>query len=423
MVTTGAGRSNRFIGTDEQQLYDHLLHWVEHESPSELIKRFYQLFIDGTHYTDAAVAAALDNVTLCKTASEDFRFVLNRCCHILINRWQSRLPSQLAIPQLIQLFASVPEPCTPGIYRSRSVKRLRELVTLFTETEQYLTLCRLSQVLTQTCETAANEQRPLGSLIRRYPYLYEHCLLSEDSTVEQQHTVKKIQTSVQHQFEVDLSQYVTYRVRQAQVKQTGSQRLITPVANPTLLPDLELCQAIKHYAGRIDGSSNYRDIAHNFSARSGQAVSYATFKRDLYEYITGAIDPDYGRRQFNLQLCRQLEATFPESNSVMVNDFLMVRTCSYLLNFLVVDKLNQPNHFVFIDLLTNLGPTLTTGLLLRIVLVCRKVRAYLERRFSILFSHYEDQPREVVQWLVNALEHLNVALTINFGAIELPLIR
>jgi hypothetical protein len=423
VVTTWTGRSNRFISNEEQRLYDHLLYWVEHESPSQLVERFYNLFIDGTHYQDLEVANALDAVTSAKTAPDDFRFVLNRCCHILINRWQSRPSSQVAIPQLIKLFESIPDTGTVGIYRSRSVKRLRELVTLFTETEQYLTLCRLSQVLTQTIEATASEQRPLGSLIRRYPYLYEHCLLSEDSTIEQQRTVKTIQTTVQRQFEIDLSQYVTYQVRQSQVKQSGSDRLITPVVNPTLLPDLELCQAIKHYVGRVDGSSTYRDIAHNFSARSGKAVSYGTFKRELYDYITGAIDPDYGRRQFNLQLCNQLEATFPESDALMVNDFLMVRTCSHLLNFLVVDKPNQPNHFIFIDLLTNLGPTLTTGLLLRIVLFCRKVRTYLERRFSILFSHYEDQSREVVQWLINALEHLNVALTVNFGAVDLPLIR
>ncbi|NJR65047.1 MAG: hypothetical protein HC772_06555, partial [Leptolyngbyaceae cyanobacterium CRU_2_3] len=95
----------------------------------------------------------------------------------------------------------------------------------------------------------------------------------------------------------------------------------------------------------------------------------------------------------------------------------------HLLNFLVADKPQHPNHFTFIDLITNLGPIATIGILLKIVLICRKVKPCLERRLSILFSHYEMCTRESVEWLVQALETLNVALTTNFGSITLSLIH
>jgi hypothetical protein len=123
-----------------------------------------------------------------KRADQDFKFVLNRCCHILINRWQMQPQLQGAIPQLVALFENPPD---PRKVQSRGARRLRQLVQLFTETEQYLTLQRLSRVMSETAEASGNGSKVIGSLIQRYPYLYEHCLLSEDSSYEHQQTVGK----------------------------------------------------------------------------------------------------------------------------------------------------------------------------------------------------------------------------------------
>lgn len=427
MVTRQTVRCSRQISVEEQKLYDHLLYWVELESPNDLVERFHSLFIDGTRYPDAEIAQALDKVIASATAPEEFRYVLNRCCHILINRWQSRSQFQAAIPQLIALFDTVPTTASPGVYRSRSVRRLRELIKLFRDTEQYVTLHRLAQVLSQSAD-AAEENRPLGSLIRRYPYLYEHCLLSEDSTQEQQHTVRQIQTDMQRQFEINLSQYVTYQIRRSRQAsmpvESNSQRLILrPVSNPTLLMDQDVGRAIKHYVGKVDGMHTHKELAQRFLLNHAQSQSFGAFKDDLYQYIMAAVEPEYGRRQFSNQFYKQLQNTYPDSNNQQLNDFLMVRTCSQLLNFLVVDSPQHPNHFVFIDLITNVGPILTTGILLKIVLLCRKVKPYLERRLAILFNHYESSNRAAVEWLIYALENLNIALSTNFGAVDLALIR
>lgn len=419
-------RYNRPISSAEQKLYDHLLYWIETESPPALIERFRTLFIEGVGYPDPEISQALRSVVSSDLACEDFRYVLNRCSHILINRWQSRPSSQLAIPALVHLFAELPALSSTAA-QLRAVRRQRQLIKEFTATEQYLTLCRLSQVLAET-ELAHAGNRPLGTLIRHYPYLYEHCLLSEDSAQEQQSTVRQIQTTRQRQFEIHLSHYVTYQVRRSHLTPvapaaTQPQSPIRPVSNPTLLSDRDLGHALRHYIGKIDGSRTCKDLAHHFLVQAGEAPCFAAFKDDLYEYVTGAIDPAYGQRKFNNQLHSQLKNTLTDSNSQPLNDFLMVRTCSQLLNFLVADTPQQPSHFVFIDLITNLGPIVTTGLLLRIVLFCRRVKPYLERRFSILFNHYESHDREAVQWLVQALENMNLALTTNFGAVNLTLLR
>ena len=430
------------IASEEQMIYDHLLYWIERESPEQMIQRFRLLFLEGDRYPDASIVGSLDAIVASPSAHDNFPYILNRCCHILINRWQSRTQFQLAIPLLLELFESVTElPPAPESFRFRrrhsSGHRLRALVLEFRHTDQYATLRRLANVLSLSVQNyaiprakASEENRPtpvLGQLIRRYPYLYQHCLLSDHSTQEQQYTVQQVQSKVQHQLEIDLSRYVTSQVRRSRLQhQVSPERLdslVKPVVNPTLLTDRDLNRAIQHYSGPIIGGRTYRDTAHNFMMQSGKSQSYSSFKDDLYDYILSGLDSSYGQRQFNNQLHSHLSKILPNSDSKSVNDFLIVRTCSQLLNFLVVDNARCPQHFVFVDLITNLGPTLTMGLLLRIVLLCRKVRPYLERRLSILFNHYEYSEQRSVQWLVNALEMLNIALVTNFGKVDLSLVN
>ncbi|MEP0819020.1 hypothetical protein NC998_18130 [Trichocoleus desertorum GB2-A4] len=426
-MTTWMGQYNREITPEEQKLYDHLLFCVEHESPQQLIGRFRSLFIDGIGYPEREITVALDQLIASKFAEQEFKFVLNRCCHILINRWQTRSQLQQPILELVALFEAPSARPITEVSRGKSVRRLRELVVLFCQSEYCATLRRLARVIIQTNEAQQQDNRSLGTLIRRYPYLYDHCLLSEDSSYEHQQTIRQIQTQVQRQFEVDLSQYVTYRVRQSQTVRLSptliEARQLQAVKNPTLLSDDELYQALQQFAGRVDGDASYRDLAQRFLLNAKYTPSYATFKDDLYEYIVAAVDPEYGKRQFNNQLYLHLRNTLPDNHDQRLNEFLLIRTCAYLLNFLVVESAQRPNHFVFVDLITNLGATAATGLLLKIVLLCRKVKPYLEKRFSILFNHYEACAREGVHWLIQALENLNVALSTNFGVVDLSYIH
>ncbi|MEM7769382.1 MAG: hypothetical protein AAF327_02590 [Cyanobacteria bacterium P01_A01_bin.37] len=423
---TVASRYGRQISSHEQMIYDHFLGLIEYEPPGEMIERFRRLFIDGTPYSVPQVAEALHVVITTKSSRDDFRYILNRCCHILINRWQSNPQHRLEIPKLIHLFETISEGYPLGQRRYRFNSRLIELVKQFRDTEQYRVLCRLAQVLSRAAEESVYGNRPLGTLIRRYPFLYEHCLLSDDDIQGQQNTIRQLQYEVQHQFELDLSKYATHQIRKsllAENPKSRNQQQLPPVKNPTLLSDGMLNEAIKHYAGCVEGSHSYRDLAHSFITQSGHSQTFASFKDDLYEYIISGITSEYGRRQFNNQLHHHLQLVFPESANKPLNDFLIVRTCSQLFNFLVIDGVKAAQHYTFVDLLTNVGPILTTGLLLRIVLLCRKVLPYLERRFSILFNHYESYNREAVEWLVSALENLNVALTTNFGQLNLTTVK
>ena len=139
----------------------------------------------------------------------------------------------------------------------------------------------------------------------------------------------------------------------------------------------------------------------------------------MYEYILGSMDTRYSQGSFNKKLFNLLQNTHPECNQQKPTEFLMMRTSSQLLNFLIVDSPSQPEHYIFIDLITNLGVTRTVGLFLKIVLFSKKVRPYLEKRFSILFNHYESFTREGVPWLVRSLENMQLALSVHFGKVDL----
>jgi hypothetical protein len=416
-----ASHYTRSVGAEEQKIYDHFLKSVQTESAEQILDRVRSLLIEGSTYEDREVLESLDRLVLSDNAYQDFQFILNRCAHILTNRWQGRPHTQSAVPHLVQTLGSAPT--TPVDFtRSKANRRLRELIRQFQETEQFQALRRLSCVLEETPSETIVSQQPLRTLIRRYPYLYPHCLVSDGSSPEDQKSVRALQDQMQRNYELDLSQFVTYQVRRSANYNRGDRQL-HPVSNPTLLPDDDLTEALKLFTGKVSQGCTHRDLAERFLIQSQyRQQTFKGFKGDLYEYLIDAVEPEYGGRQFNNQLHQTLQGILPDNDGSDFNEFLLLRTCSQLLNFLIVQSPTHPKHFVFVDLISNVGPMQTISLLLKLVLICRKVKPYLEKRLSILFNHYESHTQGSVQWLVMAMEHLNIALSTNFGKVNLALV-
>ncbi len=400
-----SGFSQYYHSSDEQTVYAHLQYCVENELPQTLIQRFYNLFIQGGEYQDVAVGYALERIVDSDLANLEFQYVLNRCCYILINRWRKQPKHQWAIPALIDSFEQTPS----GLPSCWTAKRLRTLIKRFTDSEQYQALRRLAKAFEDQIEAAqAKQNQNLEGLIHRYPYLYEHCFLTDDSPDEQRRDIREMRLQAQETFDHELAEYLTFQ------RMPREQRLILPKPqNPTLLTPKKLNFALKHFTGKVDGYHTYQDQAKLFRNQSQNTRTYRTFKEELYEYLSASIDSKYGRNHFNNRLYRELQSILAYNDSQRLTDTLMAGTCRKLLNFLVVESPQQPHHFVFLDLSSNLGVTRSIGLLLKIVLVCRKVKIDLEKRFSILFNHYSTFAKDKVFWLVEALENLNIAFSLN----------
>ena len=414
--------------TDEQNLYDYFLYSVQEESSKDVLQNFRTVFVEGSSLKNELIYSVLEKVLKGENIEQNYKFILNRCCHILVNRWQMQPQTQGAIPELISLFDEIRLPRNSA---PRTASHIRQLAKDFTTTDQYLSLKRLARVIDQgKTKKEAGEKSQVGNLINRYPYLYEHCLLTENSSYENQQTVRRIQTKIQHKFELDLSHYVAYQVRLGQLARQlrsvpKAQQLLQgkTLTNPTLLTERELGNALKQFTGRVQGGYSYRDLSQSFLSHSIQLTSYEDFKDDLYEYLVTSVDPIYGKRKFNDRLYNAIQNILPQCNDKKLDQFLLLRTSSQLLNFLVVTGKTNPNHYVFVDLITNLGPTSTVGLLLKVLLLCHKVRPYLEKRFSILFNHYEYSTEEGVPWLIQSLENLHVALSVHFGQADVSCLK
>ncbi len=404
-------------GSNEQRLYDHIVSCVETESPAQVIERFRKLFIDGMGYPDREIEATLYSLVSVKRSDQHFKYILHRCCYIPINRWQLHSQNQFAIAKLVALFKQTSPRFGMEFY---IVKRLQEQIAFFTKSEEFQTIERLVKALEIEAEPQKQDtDYALGELICRYPYLYGHSLLSKDSIEEDQQTIKKLAFQRQRQFETYLSQYLNYMVEPRNTEIGIVQR----AANPTLLNDAELHLAVREFAGKVTGDRSYKEAAQFFLRDARQTPSYSSFKLDLYEYLISSVEPEYGGRQFNDRLYKQIKNTFRENDSVKFNNPLLVRTCHQLFNFLVVENSQHPSHYVFYDLVYNLGPSRTMGLLLKLVLLSSKVKPELEKRFSILFNHYEGKASNEIMWFVKSLENFNVALVVNFGKTDLSLVK
>lgn len=419
---------------EQEYLYDHFLYQIQEKEPDEVIRRFRYLFIKATGYDDNQVRLALDKIVTADNANTEFPLFLNRCCHIIINRWQLDPDLKFEIPLLV---AELEQALPPGSATSRSSQKLRQLIKDFQTTEQYTKLQRLARLIDLSPEGRARPKRieivetSVGDLIERYPYLHQHCLVSEDSTEEFQQTIQTIQAKLQRDYEVNLTQYITYRVRMVQTVRKYKaanqnkipKKLLTPIKNPTLLSDRELDRALSHYMGKIEKNYSYRDLSQSFLNHTARVSSYRDFKDDLYEYMICGVDPNYGKHRFNDKLHQCLQNTLPDFHDRQLNEFLILRTCSQLFKFLVVDGKSNPDHSQYLDLITYLGETKAVGLLLKLVLVCGKLKPYLESRFSILFSHYESTSETGVPWLIKSLENLQVAFSIHFGKADVSLLK
>ncbi|MCY7367969.1 MAG: hypothetical protein LH474_07435 [Chamaesiphon sp.] len=403
----------------EQVVYEHFQRLLKTETPEQLIERFRSLFIEGASYGDSRVWATIETLAFENTAEQNFPLIINRCCHILINHWQLQPSGNSSIDQLIGMLAN-PDPI-PGKY-SKIVRRLRQLLQLYLKGNDYPTLNRLNTAINgQILDRDAIESEPLGKLITRYPYLYEHYLVSAERIPENIQTIERIQKKLQERQETELSHYFTYQVRKSRIKaQVGREAAnnLPRVANPTLLPSKDLGVAFLQFAGKDKGGKSYQDLSHSFAARLQTKPTIKGFKRDLYKYLTVGIDSSYGIRGFNDRLGKTIDSILVDRDSQQIDECSLVKICTHLLNYLVLESSTKAQHFVFIDLINNLGAAATISLLLKIVLISTKTKPQLENRLSILFQHYESSRCKEVAWLVKSLEHWNVAESIHFGKLD-----
>lgn len=411
----------------EDAIYQHLQYWRHNEPAHELIERFRRLFLDGTGYEDESVAHALYRLSSQPAASREFKYVLNRCCYTLINFWYPQPRDHWAIADLIGLFDDLAAPPHP----SSGNHRLQSLLQDFVSTEQYAALNRLRQIFVSSQQPRSGEpipptEQPLAERISLYPFLYDNSLLTKDSSQEQKQNILDLRRKAETDLGIRLARFHTYS-RDLGGRDLGSRDLggrdlgnSSPTINPTLLDSSGLAEALTHYTGKLDGNRTQKDLAHWFGTYSKTARCFRDFKDEFVDYLINPIarlEPKYANNHFTRSLRQYLRETLSEFDGQQLNSFIVVETCRRVLNFLVVDSPHRPVFRNFRHLLSDIGYTLTVGMLLRVVLFCSAAKPWLERCFSVLFNLHERRLCKDVPWLVTTLEHANVALITNFSSV------
>jgi len=406
----------------QEKIYHHLKSCVLQETPEQVVGRYDRLFVKATGYEDPEIREALEKITKAEITEANFSAFLSYCCYIAIDHWLKQEPdTQQFICKLVKVFAEV-----PPFARSQTIaaRRIREKVSKFSKSDYLGRMQRLRNVLTTKEEIQRDKSQTLATILGRYPFLYEDCIFPQENYSEIKKTLKKFQAKRQNKFEVSLSHYITNQVRLARLAQRydsleQARELITSTANPTLLKEPELIATLQHFISGVQGKSTYQDLAKRFLIHSSKANNFKTYKRDLYEYLVSSISGEYVQKQFKQRLADHLKQTLTDWERQKPNEQLVLRVANNLLKFLVVESRQNINHYLYLDLITNLGPTQTVGLLLKIILLSPKINPYLTSRFAILYTHYEQTPRDNVYWLFKSLENLNIALTIYNSTIDL----
>lgn len=262
----------------------------------------------------------------------------------------------------------------------------------------------------------------LGTYMNRYPYLYGCCPFGNAKALEESQMLRESREYASYQFGVNLCQYVLYCLRLKENNKNNNQRIPTPINNPTLLSNPALFSALKYFNDQVVGCHSHYTLAQQFLVYIQQPPSYRVFKRHFYDYLTMSIQ-FMGKMPFAFKLDQYLQNTLSQCEDHTLDDFLLVRTCSLLLNFLIVDNSKQHQHFVLIDLLSNLGVLSTVGMFLKVILLCRAVKPHLDKRLSILCDHYWNHDYEDIQWLIQILEYWNIALSTNLGSADMSYVR
>jgi hypothetical protein len=394
----------------EAKLYQHLQHCRQSEPTATVLERFNQLFIQADGYLDPDVWDVLVELVHRPQANREFKYTLNRCSYTLINPWYTQPRDHWAIPALVKQFEAVPNEPSAN-YATHSI---RQRVQEFLETEQYASLWRMAQIFdpaaTDDGVEAVIDEQPVAQQLRRYPFLYDSSLLTKDSDQHQKEHVMELRQKAEAAIGVKLARYRNHR--------QGGDRAFP---NPTRLPQDQLDQALGYYTGKVEGCNSHRDLAQMFQTYSKTARSFRIFKEELLEYLLAPladVEPRYVNGSLGKSLRQYLQNTLKDFDDQPLNEFVVITTCQKLLNFLVAEGTRQkPVYRRFWQLLNEVGYALTVGLLLRIVLFCDRVKPWLENRLSVLFNHHENHRCKEVPWLMETLEHMNVALITNFGKI------
>ncbi|MCT7974063.1 hypothetical protein [Laspinema olomoucense] len=381
---------------NEEIIYSYFLALVATTSPEIVTIEFKTLFIEFVN-TDKNTDAWNVLFRIIYAEDEDkFHKILNRCCYILVNNWQSSR-NNAAIQDLIQMFQDK----TIGSYTaSMSLHRLRTWLGNFSNSDDYKAL-----------ELFASRSED-GPWSHRYSsYLLAHQSVFGKSK-EQKEAAKALSRQLKERFKFDLAMYTA----RSQSQLVSAE---VPNKNPTGLGN-DVLRLIKTVVAKR-GPYNYLNLANIFINQT-QGVTYKSFKIALKKYLIFSVEHQTFVDTINNKLSHKLLELGKNHDSEILSPILLENTCKKTIDFLTTETGKEPS-LLFILLLANGNPMTLAIVLLKLVLICKSCSPHLEACLANLIRYYEEQSQTECKWLINFLEVVRITFAIYADNVEYNVVR
>lgn len=382
----------------QEKIYSFFVKIVNKYDPEDVLIEFKSVFLDCFVLKKLDLTLGIYDVFI--DNEHHFRNTLKRCCYILVNNWESNRKHKYtqALIELIDNYKS-----TAIDYKYKKITIFQTWLDNFIQSQDFQELKLFAY---------KNENKADGHWVNRYTsYLLAAQVLDKKNPKEQKEAAKKASKQLKDKFKFELAMYVALSQSNA-----SSQ---TRYRNPSALGD-DILRLIKAIIVR-KGVFSYDNIA-NIFLKQTQNQTFKDFKESLVKYLIFSVQQPKFVETLQQQLSEKLLIWKPECNDVIINKYLLLRTCNRMIDFLTTDNSVKPSS-LFVLLLSQGHPLTLVIVLLKIILICKHSRSHLESRIAHLIRYYDRYSEAECQWFINFIEIFNITFAIYAENVEYNLIK
>jgi hypothetical protein len=383
---------------EEIELYDYVRQIVK-QPDREAIDKFYKLLLEAITYPEQSVQEALKKIVLSPEFEQTGKYVINRCFYTVGNPLLQIPARHATLYEII----SCADRTRPQALEKWKITWQKQLENYFAS-DLYLALKRQMRLLEDSPDfDPLSEDGTFGKALKRYPFVHEAVAVTEDVPQSLRAGIRQARVESLIRLNQQLNTYVNHDAKSSD----------KTVLNPTWIPDAELEQAFSKY--RPDQEKSLLIQSSDFFHESQTFVNLGQLRQAFSSYLREPLveaNSQYKSGGFLYRLNPFLQQGGDDEKPVNAVSISII--CQRVLQFLIVRDIQHSSHAELKNLIQKVGHEVVTAMLLRIVLFCRRVCPWLESRFGILLHIYEDKPKREIDWVVQAFEHMNVALALNY---------
>jgi hypothetical protein len=382
----------------QEKIYSFFVESVKKDAPEDVLLEFKSIFLDCLDLKNLDLTSGIYEVFI--NNEQEFYNTLKRCCYILVNNWESNRKHKYT-QALIELIAN---------YKSTAIYYNLTEITIF---QTWLDKFIHSQDFQELKLFAyKNQNKADGHWVNRYTsYLLAAQVVDKNNSEEQKEAAKKASKQLKDKYKFELAMYI------ARSQSTASSQ--TRYRNPSVLGD-DILRLIKAIIVK-KGVFSYDNIA-NIFIKQTQNQSFKDFKESLVKYLIFSVQQPKFVETLQQQLSEKLVNWKPEYDDVIINKYLLLRTCNRMIDFLTTENSVNPSP-LFVLLLSQGHPLTLVIVLLKIILICKHSRRHLESRIAHLIRYYDKYSEEQCQWFINFIEIFNITFAIYAENVEYNLIK